>query len=297
MNDLLSRRRGFSARASVVFSLLASGAACTALDLEPASIDDAAETLDAIDARGDVAIDAITALRPRLDALNGLRARVELEPGHTVAFYEPAPGAILISERGPDGFEPRLEQGELDGLSITELYLHLTGEREAPAALVQAEQRSRNAPASDEGPRRMIEPQSSPMAGELGTSALGLTSADGPWFAANLCFNSGDFRGCYPNWRDGGYALATARTSFFRLAPYAGNMVQLRFQMDGTTYFIEAIFPGQSTHWWAHSDALWGEYWPRNHRWDLLNASGDGFHWAFSFKSSCNSISSCDRVP
>jgi len=272
------------------------------------------QTLDPKDAR---AADALERLAPVLDRLNHLVARVEVSEGHVVSFYEPDPGHLAISERGPQDEARYLDSPDLQDLSAVDLYRKLAGE-EAPQALHLADSRR----ASNEGVLSGGEAVASSLAdgrvdgrapaeprnGDVGAATQALTAADGPWFTANICYTSGDFRGCNPNWANGGFAQASTKTSFFTVAPFSGNFVQVRMQYEDSTKFTDVAYPGQLLNWWYHSDTVdWPcgflvacgheEYNRRKHRWDIINASGDGFHWTYSFKWSCGTTLSCDSWP
>lgn len=281
------------------------------LNSTPESLDEAEETLALIDAMLDAdpedaqALSALQALRPRLDELNHLVARVELGPDHDVSFYEIEPGVVGVSESAPEGVERVLAHGDVLGVPITEIYARLALEP-APESLVAAQAReearvegeaslsvdSAAEAIATEG-ERLTEP--SP-----GVAAAELTGAHGSYFRDTYCFTGGEFRGCYPNWGGGGYAQASAKTSFFTVAPYSGN-VSVRFQYDGSTRFTDPVFQGEVRSWWWHSasyDPAWPpfsprDYYRRTHRWDILHASGDAFHWTFTFRWDC-SYSACN---
>ena len=253
-----------------------------------------------------------------LDDLNHLVARVELEPGYTVSFYEPEPGIIGVSETTPIDGERILRSEDVRDRSMVQLYEKLSGGK-APTALVEAQKRATEARqhatecqaesvlAKDVSSAPEI--KASPLDDGIASTSRSLTSSDGPWWAVNVCYGTGDFRGCFPNWGGGGFAQASAKTSFFQIAPFSGNSLSVRFQYEGVTKFTDAVFPGQWAGWWWHSDAFWDcwcspicacgtqDYNLRLHRWDILNATGDGFHWTHAFKSTCGDTLSCDATP
>jgi hypothetical protein len=293
------------------------------IDVQVQSLDQATELLarihdlQVLDPKDARAADALERLMPVLDRLNHLIARVEPSAGHVVSFYEPDPGHLAISERGPVDQARYLDSPKLRDLSAVDLYRTLAGE-EAPEALHLADSRRASTGgvlADAEGGSAAASPvqESRPVTapartGDVGTAAQALTGADGPWFTANICYKSGDFRGCNPNWANGGYAYANTKTSFFTVAPYAGNYVQVRMQYEDSTKFTDVAYPGQLLNWWYHSDTVdWpcgfliacghDEYNNRKHRWDIINASGDSFHWTYSFKWSCGTTLSCDSWP
>jgi hypothetical protein len=281
------------------------------INLNPTSQQEAAQSLARINELQDVdpdsaiARDALAQLMPRLDELNHLVVRVEARPGHFVSFYEPSPGHIAVSERAPANTERVLSAEDLNSLSIVDLYRRLA-KTEPPDALVQAHERQLEGafsePADDVvSDTAALSSASSDSAAThgagVGVITQALTEADGPWFAANGCFKTGDFRGCLPNWWNGGFAQANTKTSFFTVAPFSGNLVFVRVQYQGVTQFTDPVFPGQWLSWWYHSASQSGQYLIRLHRWDILEAAGDGFHWSYSFKWNCNSINSCNTWP
>lgn len=298
-----------------------------AINTAPQTLDEATDSLTSISRRLEAnpddseALQALQTLRPVLDRLNGLVARVEPVPGRVVSFYEPSPGMIGISELGPrEG--TRLLTPDDAKISPLDLYRRLT-RGEPPTALREAYERGLQGHFSEdpgeleggaqlsgspERETRLDRSELSHTDPSLGTLQQPLTAADGPWWAANVCFKKGDFRGCNPNWGGGGYATANTKTSFFQVAPFSGDFLQVRFRYESSTKFTDAVFPGQWLSWWWHSSL---ESWPcgfliacgyqdyniKNHRWDILQASNDGFHWTYSFKWSCGSTTSCDSWP
>jgi hypothetical protein len=286
------------------------------IDVNPLTHEEASASLERINARpGDPAARlAVERIRPALDRLNGLVARVEVEPGRFVSFYEPSPGQIMVSERGPMDGRRLLAETEVQGQSVADLYRRLAG-AEAPAALIAAQSRELEAIATGTADLATIGGQAvssvSPgaerpaAAGDIATASSALTSADGPWFRDNVCFLFGDAFadsvGCHPNWNDGGWAQASTKTSFLTVAPYSGNGLTVRLQYSGATKFQDAMFNGEWFSWWYHSStyntANGPQYNSRTHRWDILQATGDWFHWSYAFKWTCFSLAACDEWP
>jgi len=298
-----------------------------AINLAPQTLDEATDSMSSISRRLEAnpedseALQALEALRPVLDRLNHLVARVEPVPGHVVSFYEPSPGMIGISELGPREGK-RLLRPEDARVSPLDLYRRLT-QLDPPTGLIEAYERTLQGQFSEmageleggaqrsgalESEERLGRDDLAPSQQGPGTLQQHLTSADGPWWAANACFTQGNLRGCHPNWGGGGYAYANTKTSFFEVAPYSGDFLQVRFRYESSTKFTDAVFPGQWLGWWWHSSL---ESWPcgflvacgyqdyniKHHRWDILQASNDGFHWTYSFKWSCGNTLSCDSWP
>jgi hypothetical protein len=290
------------------------------INTTPLTLDEATESLTRIselqqvNPADPVALEALALVEARLDELNHLVARIEPEPGHIVSFYESTPGIIGIGERGPAGSKPVIAAEMIRGLSVTELYLELSG-REAPAALRQAAERSLSA-ADAEAARRDI--GLSDGRGTLETDALlptpaahdgvasarqALTAADAAWYRDNGCFKTGDARACLPDWAGGGYSEYYTKTSFINVAPFQGDWVQVRLKYSGTVTFTTSVNNGEWHQFWAHSSKESNcctenyDYNRRTHRWDILQASNDRFHWSYSNKWTCVDWVACNAWP
>jgi hypothetical protein len=286
------------------------------INVNPVTHEEASASLEQINARpGDPAAQlALERIRPALDRLNGLVARVEAEPGRIISFYEPSPGQIMVSERGPMDGRRLLAEHEVKGQSVADLYRRLAG-AEAPAALIAAQSRELEALATGTEVIAAIDGQpgataSSPAVrptdhGDVVTVSSALGAADGPWFRQHACFvqepGGADFANCLPEWNNGGFAQASAKTSFMTVAPYAGNGVTVRMQYSSLTKIQDPVATGEWLAWWWHSStysSIQGpKYNVRTHRWDILNASGDWFHWSFAFKWSCRLVDDCNDWP
>ena len=112
------------------------------INVNPLSQEEATISMPQIKARSSdpLAQVALRQLMPALDRLNGLVARVEVEPGTFVSFYEPSPGQVLISERGPLSGRRVVSAAQSDGMSVLDFYRQLA-KAEPPAALVAAYER------------------------------------------------------------------------------------------------------------------------------------------------------------
>lgn len=290
------------------------------VDTNPATLEEARTALDRIDElqhqNPELANRLLAELKPRLDELNGLVARVEVAPQHFVSFYETQPGVLGISERAPKGTASALRSVDLS-LAPAELYRRLAKGADAPAALIAAHERAVAAKRVAEALHADDHPASIDVAASVpedlvsrsdaGQVQQALTEADGRWWRDNVCFKGGDFRGCFPNWGGHGYAKANAKTSFFQVAPYSGNFVTVQFMYEGSPKFADAIFPGEHGSWWWHSDSYSDcciicacgtyDYNRRAHRWDILNGQGDGYHWTHAFRWTCDGDFACARSP
>jgi hypothetical protein len=278
------------------------------INVNPLTQEEATASLQQIKARsGDpMAQVALRQMMPALDRLNGMLARVEVEPGTFVSFYEPSPGQVLISERGPLNGNRVVSAAQSEGMSVLDLYRQLA-KAEPPAALVAAHEREVAGAANDTAGPELAPGQAVYTPPSDTTTATGaLTAADGQFWRDWGCFVYGagyaDVAGCYPNWANGGYGQANTRTSFFVVAPFAGDAVSVRMQYQGSTKFQDPAFVGEWDGWWYHSSintsrVTGPEYNIKTHRWDILQATGDQFHWSVAFKWNCSGTWACDQWP
>jgi hypothetical protein len=301
---------------SAVFGLVACGAGPAereTINTSPATLDEAVSSLDLIQQRlkhdrsDQIAAQALEQIQPRLDELNHLIARAEPAPGRVVSFYESEPGILSISERGPRDATPLLTE-ELSRLSVLDLYRHLSG-AEPPEALVRAHERELEAsrmPSSGEqiegGPVSVstsIPDAAGSEAGDgiTGTVQQSLTAADGPWFAANFCFQfqpETNNYGCHPNWANGAWTQAKTRASKVFVAPFSGDFVNVRMQYSSFTQFTDVVFNGQFYSRSVRSGSSGSDVLLRTHRWDVLNAANEGFHFSYGYSWTCQSVHNCN---
>lgn len=283
------------------------------IDVEPATLDEAIHSLAQIDALLDDdpadarALAARAALRPRLDQLNHLVARVEPKAGHVVSFYEPLPGLIGVMERSPTEAERLLSQDDVQGSSMVDLYRRVAGEHASvPEALVAAQARAEENARDGKRPEHVgSDRPHAPFAADEEDDAVPLTQGDAAWWQANVCYTSGNANFCKPNWWNGGWAEYDCKTSAFQIAPFDGQ-VTVRFQYEGLTLVSDEALQGGWYGWAWNSDGDYTCPWPlacgtwdynlRSHRWDILNASGDGFHWTARFNWTCTHLGCPDSV-
>ena len=143
-------------------------------------------------------------------------------------------------------------------------------------------------------------PATSDRTGVTGKIAEPLTAADGPWFADNYCFQfqaGTDLYGCHPNWWNGAWTQWKTRVSQIFVAPYSGDWVNVRMQYSSITKFTDVVFNGQFYGAWYHSASSGGEYLLRTHRWDVLQATNDGFHFSYGYSWSCVTVTLCNWWP
>jgi hypothetical protein len=285
------------------------------LDVQPATLEAAAATaahigrLQKADPNDPRALDAIHRMQPRLDQLNHLVARVELEPGHAVSFYETAPGVIGVTERGHRG-QARALLPEDVGADPLETFARLAKGAAAPAPLAAAAERRAEVtvPFDDpavtalragEGSHAELSSLDAPMSTDGVTRASSaLTAADGQWFAQNGCMQHGDFHLCMPNVSGNVFADFNTKTSFWTVAPFAGSTVFVQLQYNNTQQgFIDPVFVGdwEFFQWFSgrHKTCCGlcvcasKDYDVARHRWDLINGASSSFHWSFAARWNC----------
>ena len=270
----------------------------TPIDLSPASLTEAQRSLQRIDQLYEsnpvAAMDATRKLRPRLDELNQLTARVEMAPNHFVEFYV-LPHGTLVVERRPVGDARVLRDADISEHSAAELYRRLTEGATPPQSLLRAE--LHRAPHDDfsMSGRSEAVANSESSAGSDPDVTQSWTGTDGPHWRNVVCFRGGDFYDCLPNRTGFAHAGANTKTSFVEVAPYRGNL-RLQFTYANAPRAGWPVFVGEHWSGWWQSAGNGADYHIVNHRWDVMEAEGDGFHWAFSFKWSC-AFSSCNIRP
>jgi hypothetical protein len=299
----------------------------TAVNVNPSTLDEVTDSVSQIDAiykrDPQAARVALDKLQVKVDELNHLVARVEASPGHYVGFYELEPGNIGISEQHPVGSKAILASSDIEASTSAELYRRLA-HAEPPQSLLDVEEREkqvRDATRAISTSPTSVERSSSgdgydftqrgsevenPGGEAVGAVQQAWTASQGPQWRDQQCFKGGDRRECLPNWSGGRYQISNTRVTFVKIAPFSGDVLNVRFQMDGTTKWNNPAFPGEQWNWWAHSGTeKWSGccwlcacgYWDysiQNHRWDVLNATGDGFHWTYKSNWTCSPTFNCE---
>ena len=287
------------------------------INLNPATLAEATESLASIERLMRVqeddprALDALEKLKPRLDELNHLIARVEARPGHVVSFYEPEPGLVGVAETWPAGKERILTPSDLQQ-SLVPLYERLSGGAEAPPALIEADARAR---LGVDQPGAELEPglvssseQIAPRAGDAKvgsvTQAITYNEGDGLLFRDNECFVEGDFKECHLNRSNGAWFELNTRSSFMVVAPYyAPGVINVNFKYNGAQRYSQPIAQGETWGfaWYSGVSCAIGWFYCNNsvanHRWDLLQADGKSYHWTVAGKWSCGNQTSCEAWP
>jgi hypothetical protein len=274
---------------------------------DPQTLEQAEAQLDALDARLAVApndpaaLVALEALRATLDELNGMVAKVEIARGHSVTFYDHET-SIGIVERRPAGAGSAVADVDPNALRATEVFEFLAPDAEIPEALRDAERRVvevsksvADVEAIEDGSGGGAELSDTARQSGNGVAVVqqALTAADGPWFRDNLCWpdGAGSFEMCLPNHGGGAWVQGYYKHSEVRLAPFSGNVVSLRRIWNGSLQSVYAVYPGELVYYWQSGpptcDRPLGifacatdDYKKGTHRWEVSNASGDGFHFA-----------------
>lgn len=205
-------------------------------------------------------------------------ARVDIEPGHAVNFYEPSPGNLVVVESMAPGQKFALATGAVtDALRA---YAQLRPQNEIPQALQAAYDRARSvaieptaASINSAGGGR---PDPGQPAATPGVIQQSLTSSPD---AANFVDNDGGcdwgprFAICRVNWGGGFFAVSNPSTSGLCIVDhYAGNGVVIQITV-GTT--ISSVFQAVGTIAQYSLGAAGANVLRRI---DITNAAGDAFH-------------------
>lgn len=285
------------------------------IDLTPPSLTEAQVTLQHLDRLSEsdpqASREAVRKLRPKLDDLNRLVARVEVSPEHFVEFYDPTSGGMLIAEHGPAEDGRLLRESDVTGHSAVALYRRLAGGATPPEALVLAEARrviadSFRMPTETEATHGLASLGTvSPPGADLPSDTESWTGSDGQLWRDTVCFRGGDRSDCLPNRTGNGGTSQNSKTSFAELAPYRGSVTMRRWYDNGLRQ-VWPTFAGE--HWWFFQASGnyapcpdWQacgtrEYYLRNHSWDVIDGEGDGYHFATAYRWNCTWIA-CDSRP
>ena len=202
--------------------------------------------------------------------------RIQVEPGHTVSFYEPSPGGLYLTESMAPGQSFVLKgKAAMDAMAA---FAQLQPGAAVPAELQAAYARARAVTddASDKTHAFGGGQPEGTAAATPGVIQQALTSSAS---AANFVNNDGgcnwgpELSFCRVNWANGFFAAASPTDSGSCIIDhYAGNGVTIQitagssvtstFQAAGTIVQYALGTPGPSV----------------NRRIDVLNASGDSFH-------------------
>lgn len=202
---------------------------------------------------------------------------IELANGNQVEFYEPAPGMLMVSELGTAGVTP-LPAGKK---SPVELYRELAPGKAVPAALIAAQARSEELPLSAAPTVEIDDAKTSTSANVVddGTrSFIDNESCDDYWFNNNFCVGSYDWSLCLLNHWNGAYAsLSSVDYVHHAVCADIGN-ITLKIKMGDDTGGTWTVLQGQYRTWSWRDNCVFGCN--ESTRGDVLNASGDRFHYA-----------------
>ena len=284
-----------------------------AINMTPNTLEEAEVQFARLDAlsklsKGDARVLAATRqLADNIEPLNGLVDKITVGEGHTVSFYADANGESQgIAEGAPTGTASMVRPLLDKGLSFVDVFKTLAPARELPTALLKVAAPAARGPSGDDGatiapqisPASQISPATSARPGSadgVTTVQSALGEGDGPWFAQNVCPTSGSFVWCKPNWWDGGGADSGGKvtTSYFRIAPFAGDALNVRRFWNGALQNTLTVFPGELKYYYQRGAKITDccflcpvcdvYYAKGRHKWDIINGIGDGFHWAGAF--------------
>ncbi|WNG41059.1 hypothetical protein F0U61_50695 [Archangium violaceum] len=237
---------------------LALCAGCMGPEMEPAST---AESKPA--ARETTEADALLSL--------------EVEPGHSVTFYEPAPGGLYLVERMTPAQSFVLTGKESSDALLA--FAKLRPGAPVPEALQAAYDRARNLP-DDASAREAKAGGGQPEAARtqapgLGSTEQALTSSSSATTFVNTndgCAWGPTMSFCKVNWANGFFASTTATSGLCIVDHYSGNGVTIQITVGAT---ITSTFQGAGTIA-QYSLGVAGASTTR--RIDVTNASGDSFH-------------------
>lgn len=275
------------------------------IDMTPNTLQEAEVQLARLDALskrsgGDARVLAATRqLADNIEPLNGLVDKITVGEGHTVSFYA-GRDTDSIAESAPVGAASMVKPLLDRGMAFVDVFKKLAPNRALPAALTRSTPPVSIAPSAADAPagKVQITPATAlPVPGSAdGVTAVQseLTAADGPWFAQNVCPTSGAQVWCLPNWFNGGTADSGGKftTSNFRIAPFQGDSLNVRRLWNGELQNTLTVFQGELKFFFQRGALITDccflcpvcdHYFAKGrHRWEITNATGDGFHWAGS---------------
>jgi hypothetical protein len=288
-------------------------AACAADAAEPTGRLAQLDALLTDDPTNAAALAEVRTLNHRADQDFGLIETIELAPGHTLSFYEPAPGRVYLGENRLAIMDSVLDRYGLDQMTAIEAYRVLRPEAELPAALIEATRRretlAKEAAQAAE-PALGTEPSHASTVGfeapEPGVTvervdedvavvrAQHATSSGTHFRDDGGCPDGNDYEWCLLNYRSNGYVSGTTTRSSWKVAPYTGN-VTFSLKVAGDAIGAWTVLQGEFR-------SFSGESWrcdrpcpicacgwvtgPAGHRGDITNASTtDRFHFGGAFNN------------
>lgn len=210
---------------------------------------------------------------------------VDVEAGHTVTFYEPVPGGLMLVESKLEAQTSVL--GRENAVDALALFARLRPREQPPAKLREAYQRARDAvlaepaidrvsaPSQSGGGQAYSAPATPASSDGVATTQQALTSSSNPDFFVNNdggCDWGSRYSICRIHWGGGFFATATSSSASCVVDHYAGNGVTVQLTAGATVVsFFQAAGTSQLYSWGFVAGSV-------TRRIDILNASGDAFH-------------------
>jgi hypothetical protein len=217
----------------------------------------------------------------------GLLARVEVQPGEVLEFYEPSPGMIVVSGTGRPEGPPIIDDALVEALDITELWALASDEHEMPEALAdalaRAEERSAQPP-----PRPVSIADTPDAASQVGGGLQAKPDVQSAGYCdtgyfddyAGQCPSGDDWQMCLNNWWNGAWGQHNdAAWGYTSVCPAQGNIAFKVFWSNGGggLWTVNQNY----YRWFAGSDwdceTAWDWDCPTL-RVDVTQAAGDRFH-------------------
>lgn len=192
-------------------------------------------------------LDAAERFNAEADARVGLLLAVEVQ-GHTIKFYEPEPGVLLVGEEAPENEPMLLPSGEGTSRSAAEVFSALLPNEEVPAVLAALDARRAPVGVPELADASGEDPDATVGGGESATPTFGSKddegvaykySADPYVFMRNggcpteVCNSTTRMSVCYPGWRNGIFAEGRAEHAEWHVASYSGDALRFRILRNG----------------------------------------------------------------
>lgn len=207
-------------------------------------------------------------------------ATVEVEPGHTISYFEGETGAISMLELAQPG-QVLLVTKDTDAL---ELYAQLNPGKAPPAELVAAYDRAQanhavsqlaGARSEASGGTPEVEGQLADPSANFGAVGEAISSSSNCAALVNdteMCDWASAYSACRCNWNGGFYAQTGSASTMFIIADhYSGNGITIRLLRDGTLVLSATVQQGQIGQLYSSGGSA-------TRRCEVTNASGDAFH-------------------
>jgi hypothetical protein len=220
-------------------------------------------------------------------------ATLQLSDGSLVQFNEPIPGELVTLAQIPVGVGKTQSADTINGVKLQDLhrldavdqYKMLAGGADAPAALVQAQQRvARAQRASVAAAVKAGAASKAPafdVANRGSTSKTSSALSTSSWFQSNYCPTSGySFNYCLLNRTGDGYITRDASYIRSVLNPYRGNVSHKVEYKDCFLWSCTWHTGSQWTVLQGYVGYVWASGSHRGRRATVYEGSGDGYNWA-----------------